>query len=163
MYPFLCTGMIVIILTVSGNYNCRQTVILNVANQPIRQWQKVFEKILNKEDYLIVIIGPSEENNLMDIKKTLKQHKTFYINKMNLKTTSAILKQCNLFLGHDSGFAHIAAALNVLSVLVCGPLTLLDVWIPPTFRTKAIQFDSIDKIDVSLVAEVIGEHMQNLE
>jgi len=129
---------------------------------PIRQWQRVFEKILDKEDYLIVITGPSEKNILIDIKKTLKQHKTFYINNKNLKTTSAILKQCNLFLGHDTGFAHIAAALNVPSVLVCGPLTLLDVWVPPTLRTKAIQFDSIDKIDISLVAQVIGERMQNL-
>jgi len=51
---------------------------------------------------------------------------------------AAILQQARLFLGHDSGISHIAAATGAASLLLFGP-TDPDVWAPLTGDVKIIR------------------------
>jgi ADP-heptose:LPS heptosyltransferase len=48
------------------------------------------------------------------------------------------LSACRLFLGHDSGIAHLAAACGVPSLLLFGP-TDPAMWAPPTPRTRVLR------------------------
>jgi ADP-heptose:LPS heptosyltransferase len=46
-----------------------------------------------------------------------------------LAETAALLEQCTLYVGNDSGLSHVAGALGIPTVAVFGP-TDPDVWAP---------------------------------
>jgi ADP-heptose:LPS heptosyltransferase len=67
----------------------------------------------------------------------------------------ARLTQCRLFLGHDSGISHLAAACGVPSVLLFGP-TAPAMWAPPAPHIKVIhRGPSLDQIALSDVQSVL--------
>ena len=54
----------------------------------------------------------------------------FVADNCSLPQVAARLERCRLFIGHDSGISHLAAAVGVPCVLLFGP-TDPDVWAPP--------------------------------
>jgi heptosyltransferase-2 len=69
-----------------------------------------------------------------------------------LPVVGAVLKRCQLFLGHDSGLSHLAGAVGVPSVLLFGP-TDPAVWAPtnPQVRTVVAPGGMLDALPVEPV------------
>ncbi len=57
---------------------------------------------------------------------------------MPLYHLAAVIERCRLFIGHDSGISHIAAAVGVPCVLMFGP-TDPEVWGPANAQVRFIQ------------------------
>jgi ADP-heptose:LPS heptosyltransferase len=55
-----------------------------------------------------------------------------------LRKLAAQLAQCRLFLGHDSGVSHLAAACGVPCVLLFGP-TDPAMWAPPSPHVRVLK------------------------
>ena len=55
-----------------------------------------------------------------------------------LPELAALLTRCRLFVGHDSGISHLAAAVGVPCVLLFGP-TDPDIWAPPQPYVKVLR------------------------
>ena len=57
---------------------------------------------------------------------------------LSLPNLAALLARCRLFLGHDSGISHLAAAVGTRCLLLFGP-TDPDVWAPPHATVQVIR------------------------
>jgi heptosyltransferase III len=84
---------------------------------------------LNQKNRLLVIEGPAEEGLAYRISENLRGIESIVAKAVPLKLLSAVLERCRLFIGNDSGLAHLAAALNVPSIVLFGP-TLPQHWAP---------------------------------
>jgi heptosyltransferase-2 len=75
-----------------------------------------------------------------------------------LPELAAILQQARLFLGHDSGISHIAAAAGAPSLLLFGP-TDPEIWAPPAGGVRVIRAPEGDlrSLTVEAVARDLGE------
>ena len=67
------------------------------------------------------------------------------------------LSQCRLFLGHDSGISHLAAACGVRCVLLFGP-TNPAVWAPPAPNVRVLR-SNLESLSVDAVWHVVAEEL----
>ncbi len=90
---------------------------------PLENFAKLADKI--KQQYnaeICIFFGPNEEE---DIEKILKLMDTKpHIVKFPIKTTAAIIKNCQLMISNDSGLMHIAVALQTPVIAIFGPTTI---------------------------------------
>jgi heptosyltransferase-3 len=80
---------------------------------------------------LLLISGEAEHESIGEFKTMLEADKILFdsLESRPLTEVAARLAECSLFLGHDSGISHLAAACGVPSLLVFGP-TDPRVWAP---------------------------------
>lgn len=77
-----------------------------------------------------------------------------------LEELAAQLGRCRLFIGHDSGVSHLAAACGVPSVLLFGP-TDPAVWAPPAPHIRVLRRgDDLDAIDVADVFAAVAAALE---
>ena len=107
-------------------------------NWPLERWIETF-KILGVDE-LVLISGEAEEERLEEIRVALEQAGVRYRPAHGLDFESLIdeLGQVRLFLGHDSGVSHLAAACGVPAVLVFGP-TDPGVWAPANGEVEVVR------------------------
>ena len=78
--------------------------------------------MLKQQFDLIILVGDLKDNKLLST--FTKNYKGPLLNlsgKLDLLTTSAVLKKVQLFIGNDSGLGHIASAMNVHTFTIFGP------------------------------------------
>jgi heptosyltransferase II len=89
---------------------------------PLEKYKKLVEELINKHNVLIVLFGTAKEKQAGHfITKDL--NKEDYINLIaKTKVSELVLRinQCNVFIGNDSGLAHIAGALDVPDIVIFG-------------------------------------------
>jgi ADP-heptose:LPS heptosyltransferase len=78
---------------------------------------------------LLLIEGPAEEGISRRISEALPEGKSVVAGSVPLKLLAAVLKNSRLFIGNDSGLAHLAAALKAPSIVLFGP-TIPQHWAP---------------------------------
>jgi heptosyltransferase-3 len=93
-------------------------------NWPIERWIELagWLRSERKAELLIVTGGAEPEGLLAEHGQSVRN--------LPLPELSEKLRHCRLFIGHDSGVSHLAAALGVPSVLLFGP-TDSAIWAPP--------------------------------
>ena len=75
-----------------------------------------------------------------------------------LPVAGSLLRKCHLYLGHDSGISHLAAACGLKCLLLFGP-TNPGVWAPRNKQVKVIH----EPHGLHLIKdELIMEHMHEL-
>jgi heptosyltransferase-3 len=88
----------------------------NSRNWDSAKWKKLINYLIDKTDYYIVEIGLTS-----DLSTNSKQ----YINlcgKLNLLETGEVIRRAKLFIGIDSGPAHLANAVGTYGVIMIGKL-----------------------------------------
>lgn len=85
--------------------------------------------VLQEGRNLLVVEGDAERGLSSEIMKSLPRDSVIFFDSMRLSLLAAVLAQCNLFVGNDSGVAHLAASLRVPSIVIFGP-TLPQHWAP---------------------------------
>jgi ADP-heptose:LPS heptosyltransferase len=83
----------------------------------------------NHRAQIIVPVGPADEIVSEDYFKTVSSTKSIPLHNLPLDELAAILKQCSLYVGNDSGITHLAAAVGTPVVALFGP-TDPEVWGP---------------------------------
>lgn len=112
--------------------------------------------ILLKNDLLLIFTGPAEETIFPEIVSLTTNFNVHFIRNQELTFSAAVLSKCNMFIGHDTGFAHISGALKVPSFLIFGSSSLTKVWTPPSKNTNMIYFEDLNNIDPKKVIEKIN-------
>lgn len=98
-----------------------------IAEERYREWPKEkyaeLSKILIKKGFFLVFLGTKNQRGIInDIIKDLNPKQ--YLNiagKTTIMQAAAFIKNCDLFIGGDSGPIHIAAATNTSIIALFGP------------------------------------------
>jgi len=83
----------------------------------------------NHRAQIIVPVGPADTTVSKDYFTLMPSHGSILLHNLPLDELAAILKQCSLYVGNDSGITHLAAAVGTPVVALFGP-TDPQVWGP---------------------------------
>ncbi|WP_414663113.1 glycosyltransferase family 9 protein [Horticoccus sp. 23ND18S-11] len=100
-------------------------------NWPIARWQALLACLPAP---VAIVLGEAEMETWSDA--TVGQQATTWRN-LPLETLVARFAACRLFIGHDSGISHLAAAAGAKCVLLFGP-TDPACWAPPTPEVEVL-------------------------
>jgi len=130
-------------------------------NWPLDRWRALAIHLVARGHRLVIVGGESDAAPLADLRNALSGDSVRFAENLPLPTLAALLAGCRLFIGHDSGVSHIAAAAGAPCVLLFGP-TDPAVWAPansgvqivasPTGSMNDIALDSVRDIADSLLA-----------
>lgn len=103
-------------------------------NWPLTHWQRLITELQEKhpEHPLVGIVGEAELE-----RGSLPENLPLWQN-LPLTELATRLSDCQLFLGHDSGIAHLASACGVPSLLLFGP-TDPNTWAPPQKNIRLLR------------------------
>lgn len=103
-------------------------------NWPLDRWAALAEWLTREQQHeLLIITGEAES----DAARALARFGS-PAHHLPLNELASQLARCRLFLGHDSGVSHLAAACGVPSVLLFGP-TDPQMWAPPFPHARALK------------------------
>lgn len=131
-------------------------------NWSLEAWIAVVEQLQQKFPLAewVIISGEAEERSIADFLRLLKTTNANWrhLEHIKLPALAATLQACDLFLGHDSGISHLAAACNTPAVLLFGP-TNPKIWAPQNPAVRIVQAPQGDLSKISaeeVVAEAVG-------
>jgi heptosyltransferase III len=109
-------------------------------NWPLQRWQELGDLLLNHRDAgtLLVIGGEADQRQLRELEQHWRGRSVVFAENLPLTTLAAVLQQCAVFIGHDSGISHIAAAAGAPCVLLFGP-TDPAVWAPQNEQVQVLR------------------------
>lgn len=112
-------------------------------NWPIENWLEILEWLLESKRAasLLILGGEADEKQLTRLRASLPKAAVHFAENLPLPHVAAVLQKCALFLGHDSGISHIAAAVGARCVLLFGPSDPA-VWAPPSNNVRVIRTNS---------------------
>ena len=91
---------------------------------------------------LLILGGEADVKQLRSLGAEWRdQEKVVFAENLPLPELAALLSECALFIGHDSGISHIAAAVGTYCVLLFGP-TDPAVWAPANQPVQVLRADS---------------------
>ncbi len=106
---------------------------------PLPRFIRLAEELALREHMkLLLIEGPAETGLAMQIARALPAEKAIRAESLPLDLLAAVLSRCNMFVGNDSGVAHLAAALSLRTVVLFGP-TLPQHWAPLGERVTVLR------------------------
>ena len=108
---------------------------------PARQWDPskfaaVADRLVAECGAQIVLVGTKSDHNA-EVKAAMKADALDLSGQTSLAELAAVLKDCDLFIGADSGVMHIAAAAGTPVIALSGPINA-DAWSPWTPQGQSI-------------------------
>lgn len=106
-------------------------------NWPIEQWKKLGESLFSTDRMVLVVAGEADEERLPLLETAWKDKPVRFAKNLALPHLAAVL-EVSVFVGHDSGVSHIAAAAGARSILLFGP-TDPAVWAPANEKVTVLR------------------------
>jgi len=97
-------------------------------NWPVENWRILGEHLFSTDRPVLAIGGEADEERLRLLSVAWKKKPVRFIKNLALPHLGALLES-SVFVGHDSGISHIAAAVGARAILLFGP-TDPAVWAP---------------------------------
>ncbi len=127
-------------------------------NWPTSRWLSLLDRLLAEfPDRPVAVLGGEADSNELSAfqqhtEKSKTSNRVFFLADLPLPTVAAFLHLAGVFLGHDSGISHIAAAAGCPSLLLFGP-TDPAIWAPknPQIRILHAPSSSMDSLSVDSV------------
>ncbi|MCX8157738.1 MAG: glycosyltransferase family 9 protein [Verrucomicrobiae bacterium] len=99
-------------------------------NWPARHWQTLVQQLLSQTPWHLTLVGGEAEGDRLDqLGAVAAGERLTLLRNRPLTEVAEHLRGCRLFVGHDSGITHLAAALGVPSLVLWGP-SVEAVWRP---------------------------------
>jgi ADP-heptose:LPS heptosyltransferase len=112
-------------------------------NWPLENYGSLVQCLYQKcKGTVLVVEGPAERNLIDTMSEALDDITFIALQCLDLPLLAAILSQCNLFIGNDSGITHLAAARGVPTIALFGP-TDPYVWGPRGKKVFIAREDSV--------------------
>jgi len=118
-------------------------------NWPLTSWRSLAEQLLASRiaRSLLVISGEADRDGLAAMKE-LHDARVLIAENLPLPQLAAALESCAMFIGHDSGISHIAAAVEIPCVLLFEP-TDPAVWAPANANVRVCRAASRRLADIA--------------
>ena len=126
-------------------------------NWPIEKWTRLGEQLFSTDCTVLVIAGEADEERLGLLEAAWKDKPARFAKNLALPTLAALLES-SVFVGHDSGVSHIAAAAGARSILIFGR-TDPAIWAPANERVTVLQAPegNLRLLTVDKVIEALGD------
>ena len=129
-------------------------------NWPLQNWRALGEWLFTLEPAPAILLtgGEADRMNLAALAEAWKGRHVYFAEDMPLYHLAALFERCRLFIGHDSGVSHIAAAAGTPSLLMFGP-TDPEVWAPANPHVKYIVApqEAMGNLRIEKVKELAAE------
>ena len=97
-------------------------------NWPIEKWKSLGEHLFSTDRTVLVVAGEADDERVRFLETAWKGKPIRFAKSLALPHLAALF-ETSVFIGHDSGISHIAAAVDARSILLFGP-TDPAVWAP---------------------------------
>ena len=119
-------------------------------NWAIDHWRALGETLLHGgiAASLLIVGGEADHKQLRTLQSAWCRRRVALGENLPLPELAALLSKCMLFLGHDSGVSHIAAAVGTPSLLLFGP-TEPAIWAPAHAHVRIVRPASMRVADLT--------------
>lgn len=127
-------------------------------NWPLENWLALGERLMSATPAptLLVIGGEAEMTALEKLRAAWAGRPVEFVQNLALPQLAAVIARCSIFIGHDSGISHLAAATGTACVLLFGP-TDAAIWAPanPNVRVLEAPGGSLARLPMEEVAAAV--------
>ena len=122
-------------------------------NWPVEKWAELGRALEKRGVQSLIVGGEADEERVAALRDAWSDSAVLVARHLPLPRLAAILARSRLFIGHDSGISHLAAAVGAKCVLLFGP-TDPSVWAPLNPGVHVLQAPDGDlaKLAVEVVA-----------
>jgi heptosyltransferase-2 len=129
-------------------------------NWPIERWNDFAQTIQPVFERLLLIGGEADEEPIQKLLRIWKGPQFKVLLMPSLQDLTDALSRCALFVGHDTGVTHLAAAVQTPTIALFGP-TDPDVWRPLGDHVKVVRgaggrMDTITAVSVGEAVQALG-------
>jgi heptosyltransferase III len=123
-------------------------------NWPLEKWielvssKRGLSRANGQRVSLVVVSGEADNAQIAQLEHTWKDHDVRFAKDLPLPHLAAVLEH-TIFVGHDSGISHLAAATGANCILLFGP-TDPNVWAPRNENLQALRAQSGDLSDLEI-------------
>jgi ADP-heptose:LPS heptosyltransferase len=132
-------------------------------NWPLGNWIRLFSPGGRFADLerLLVISGEADQAQADQLEREWKNRDVRFARNLPLPRLAAVLER-SIFIGHDSGISHLAAAAGANCVLLFGP-TNPDVWAPANDNVRVLRSPTgrLNDLGIDFVKAALAEVCQN--
>ena len=124
-------------------------------NWPEARWAELLLRVVEDSDAKLLLVGGEAEVDRLDrLARGLPSERIELARSLPLPELAQRLTHCSIFVGHDSGITHLAAALGLPGLVLWGE-TARAVWSPRSERMKILE--SPERLAGLTVESVTGE------
>jgi heptosyltransferase-3 len=132
-------------------------------NWPLQNWIELFSREhchVEKRFSLIVISGEADEAQSAQLEQTWKSQDIRFAKNLMLPHLAGVLDH-SIFIGHDSGISHLAAAAGASCILLFGP-TDPNVWAPRNENVEVLRARNgkVNDLDIAVVQAALTRALQ---
>lgn len=129
-------------------------------NWPERRWAELLATIVNESDRNILLVGgEAEGDRLQRLAAGLPPARLHVARSVPLDALASRLRACELFVGHDSGITHLAAAVGLPCIALWGPSNP-HLWRPRGNHITLVQDEAgLPGLATPAVWEVLRPHL----
>jgi heptosyltransferase III len=132
-------------------------------NWPLENWIGLFSPGSRFADLkgLVVISGEADNAQTEQLEREWKNRDVRFTRNLPLPRLAAVLER-SIFIGHDSGISHLAAAAGANCILLFGP-TDPDVWAPKNENVQVLRSPSgrLDDLEIETVEATLAAHLRS--
>ena len=129
-------------------------------NWSLNHWARLLARLIPSYDSVLLVSGEADAEIAQAIEPLIPADKLRSCANRPLSHLVAELSQATLFIGHDSGVTHLAAATGIPTVALFGPTDPV-IWAPNGNNVSVIQ--SPDRTMMALSVELVLERLQRLQ
>ena len=132
-------------------------------NWPLQHWIELADRLLaNFAGSLVIASGEADQQQTRKLRKIWNDSRVRVANCLPLPDLAALLEK-TIFIGHDSGVSHLAAAAGATSILLFGP-TDPAVWAPRNKNARVIcaPGGDLQRLDVDLVRAALDQELMRI-
>ncbi len=134
-------------------------------NWPLAAWQEFIaaEHRSARWEKILIVGGESDTPRLTALRSSLPADGIAFLESISLPVLGAVLGRSTLFVGHDSGISHLAAAAGARCLLMFGP-TDPQIWAPANDHVAVLTAPAGDlsALDVAAVRRRVDEILQDV-
>ncbi len=127
-------------------------------NWPEPKWAELIAQLVQTTDWQFLLVGGEAEGDRLDrLAALIPPDRLQLARNLPLVNLAERLSQCPLFIGHDSGITHLAAALNVPACVLWSE-TLEEVWQPRGENVRLLRHpDGLAALPVQEVTAMVKD------
>ena len=132
-------------------------------NWPLQNWIELGNHFLRDcAGSLLIASGEADEDQIRQLKSIWQNPRVLFAKNLPLPDLAAALEN-TIFIGHDSGISHLAAATGAKCILLFGP-TNPAVWAPLNENARVVRAPNGDlhRLDVDLVRAALDQELMRI-